>query len=325
MSTSLKKRAFTGTKSRLKAVWARARTNPRWVLMDLLSRFVFVRKIVKSLYEKPGLPQPDVSRSQFQDLDAGKFLGSLNRDGFCTGLNLPRNLTQQLLKFAFESTCYGDANPGFGFRYAEKSKAQRISRQVFSQGTYLVLDRMQPLLNKLANDPLLLSIAGDYIGTTAVITGNRLWWVFATAAADYDTSLTTSFFHYDKDDYSALRMFFFLSRVDENNGPHVVVRGSHTRKRLSQLVSLSERSDREIAATYGDDKLMTICGAPGAGFAEDPFCFHKAVRPVSGDRLMLEIKYAARDYKIFPAPDRTRMTEVIDPMPTVVRRPARVF
>jgi hypothetical protein len=43
---------------------------------------------------------------------------------------------------------------------------------------------------------------------------------------------------------------------------------------------------------------MTICDRAGIGFAEDPFCFHKAITPQNRDRLILELKFTLNNYDI---------------------------
>lgn len=303
-------RLHSGLQRRLAAVWSRATKNPRWLIMDAFSRFVLIRRAVKLIQEEA--KQYDVAASRFMNVDTRAFVASLNRDGFCTGLALPRDAMEKILRFARAAICYGDADPRCGFKYADRAVAQTACKRVFSQATYLFLDDLQQTVDDLATDPLLLSIAANYIRSPPVITGSRLWWVFATPESDYDNSITTSFFHYDKDDYAAVRLFFYLTPVDDGHGPHVVVRGSHLHKNISQIASFGERSDRQIERAYGSDKLTTIYGSPGSGFAEDPFCFHKATRPTDGDRLMLEVKYAARDYKIFPAADRSRAANILD-------------
>jgi hypothetical protein len=281
------------------------------MLMDSLSRFVSIRRTAKLLYRRDR-SHYDLGASKMAPTDIEAFVAALNRDGFADGLRLPPQAVSQMLEFSNRAICYGDANPAFGFRYADKLRAQKAAGRVFSKGTYLFLDDLEPLVDGLARDPLLMAIAARYLGCTPAITGCRLWWVFATPESDYDASITTSFFHYDKDDYSAVRLFFYLTEVDDDHGPHVVVRGSHVDKKMSQLVALAERTDGDITGYYGRDKLVTIYGNSGSGFAEDPFCFHKATRPVAGDRLMLEMKYAARNYNIFPEPDRAAAALILD-------------
>lgn len=314
VTTARNKRTHAGMTVRLKTLWSQASRNPRWFAMDSLSRFAAVRHSMRALQSRPDLDRYDLSRSRIPNVDAQQFLQTLHGDGYCHGLTLPADVLEELQRFASTATCYGDANSRYGFKYADKSAAQLHSQRVFSQATYLFLDEMQPLIDSVANDPLLCRIAASYMNASPVITGSRLWWVFATPEADFDSSLTTSFFHYDKDDYAALRMFFYVTPVlDDDHGPHVVVSGSHRQKQWSQLFSLGQRGDRGILECYGKDRVHTIYGDAGAGFAEDPFCFHKATRPHVGDRLMLEIKYATRNFNIFPRPDRALARNVAVP------------
>lgn len=303
-----------GTASRLKTLWAQASANPHWVAMDALSRFATVRDSLRLLRRRPDLSRYDLAASRMANIEPRECLASLRRDGYFHGLTLPADVVGQLHAFASDATCYGDADVRAGFRYADKIAAQVQCERVFSQATYLFLDEMQSVIDGVATDPLLSFIAASYMNAPPVVTGRRLWWVFATAESDYNTSLTTSFFHYDKDDYAALRWFFYLSPVpDRNHGPHVVVRGSHTDKRLSQLFSLGERGDHGILNCYGPERMDTILGDAGSGFAEDPFCFHKATRPLTADRLMLEIRFATRNFDIFPHPDRAAARNVALP------------
>jgi hypothetical protein len=304
-------RTSVGKTSRLKAIYTRAKRNPHWFVMESFSRFPLVRTTVRLLNRSAASDDHDVAASVFPNLNVPECVEALERDGYCQGLHLPAEVTEEILEFAANATCYGDAQPACGFRYQHKQAAQQASGRVFSQATYFFLEELQPTVRRLCKDPGLLAISARYFGTTPVMTGSRLWWVFATPEADYNSSVTTSFFHYDKDDYSAVRFFFYLTRVDSEHGPHVVVRGSHARKRLSQLISFGERSDRQIVDYYGPERLTTIFGEPGTGFGEDPFCFHKATRPVAGDRLMLEIKFATRDYNIFPQPDRSKVLSIV--------------
>jgi hypothetical protein len=298
--------------TRLQVFLARAARNPRWMMMDTLSRFASVRRASRALRSGATRSAFDVAASMFGGIDPEAFVRTLRQDGFCGGLQIPADTLQKIQSYCATANCYGDANERYGFRYGDKARAQVVASRVFSQATYLFLDGLQPTLDQLANDPLLQEIARHYLAATPVITGVRVWWVFATPEAAYDNSITTSFFHYDKDDYSALRVFFYLSPVDAGSGPHVVARGSHLKKPLSQLVALGERTDAQLVAYYGEQSMHTVCGPAGSGFAEDPFCFHKATRPISGDRLMLEVKYATRNYHIFPYPDRALASNILE-------------
>ena len=49
--------------------------------------------------------------------------------------------------------------------------------------------------------------------------------------------------------------------------------------------------DAEARETYGPEAERLIEGPAGSGFLEDTSCYHKALAPVSADRLMLQFRY----------------------------------
>lgn len=317
-----RRKLHTGMASGLKTLWTQASTNPRWMLMHSLSRFAVVRNAVRSLHRRPLLSQYNLAASRLPLVNTVEFLSALKRHGYRAGLKLPEDVLEKLQRFAASARCYGDADARFGFRYADKVVAQAQSKRVFSQATYLFLDEIQRVIEEVARDPLLAFMAASYLNSTPVITGTRLWWAFATPEEHDDVSSTANCFQYDEDDYAALRLLFYVTPVpDDLHGPHVVVRGSHQDKPLSQLFSSGEGGDRGIRECYGTDRIETIYGEAGDGFAEDPFCFHKTSRPHVGDRLMLEIKYATRNFNIVPPPDRAAARNIFVPWGKVL--PAR--
>lgn len=70
------------------------------------------------------------------------------------------------------------------------------------------------------------------------------------------------------------------------------------KKKITQIISLTQRTDEEVLNSYSHEDVLTICGEVGYGFIEDPYCFHKATRPLLKDRLILQLRFATRDYGI---------------------------
>ena len=99
-------------------------------------------------------------------------------------------------------------------------------------------------------------------------------------------------FHFDLDDWRAVKFFFYLTNVGPENGPHMYVRKSHrNRSVLDQLSLFKSRSDRHVIAKYGRDNLVVIQGSAGTGFVEDPFGFHTGTSVRGAARLILEVEY----------------------------------
>jgi hypothetical protein len=195
------------------------------------------------------------------------------------------------------ATCYADGSPDLPFRNGEKELLECQAGKKFRLGTFNHAFSASPILQALASDPQLVAIARKYLRAEPVLIGARMWWSFAGPAAAEEQIKAGQGFHYDLDGYRAVAFFFYLTDVGPLNGPHVYVRGSHTKKPLRYLVSLyKSRSDSEIATYYGLENQAVSCGSAGFGFAEDIFGFHKGQHPESGDRLIVQVRYGLHDY-----------------------------
>ncbi|MBW4612183.1 MAG: phytanoyl-CoA dioxygenase family protein [Desmonostoc vinosum HA7617-LM4] len=232
----------------------------------------------------------------FPDVNVDAAVNILKTEGLYLGINLPQDMVKEIVAFAKSTTCYGNRKPSLGFHYHQKQQAQQKSGKKFVVGGYFNTALLCPAIKKLQNDPKLLAIAAKYLEAKPVHQGNLMWWSFAGEKTHDQQSQAAQFFHYDLDDYRFLKFFFYLTDVNEQSGPHVCVRGSHQKKKLSHLLVRKRETDQDIIDYYGIESLVNICGKAGSGFAEDPFCFHKGNTPTHQDRLILQIEFARTDY-----------------------------
>lgn len=278
-----------------------ATKNPRWLLMFLLCRLQIVRSVVKSFSQMPSVEKYRKKTSLFETLDVNNAVSSVRRDGLYFGINLPINTVQEILKFAESGSCCANRDSKRRFKIADKNNFQAVYGQKIIVGEYLNASNLCPALKQLENDPKLLEIAATYLNSEPICSGSRLWWNFVVDASLQERlSFAQELFHYDPVDYGAIKFFFYLTDVDSASGPHVCVRGSHKKKKLShQLTLFVGRSDQDIIDYYKSENVLTLCEKAGFGFAEDPFCFHKGTPPKHKDRLMLEIEYRLNDYRLW--------------------------
>ena len=282
---------------RLYSYLKKAARNPPWLIMSILGRFMVFRSAASFFFPPAPLDQYDKQASIFNLHNINSVVMSLKRDGLYSGIWLPKNIRTEIIKFAENNYTYGDLSPDLGFFYSEKEQIEKQINRRFYTAQYYNTNQACPAIDRIRRDPDLLAIAKAYLNTEPIFTGSRLWWIFSVDTESYDTSKTVCFFHYDLDDYCCLRFFFYLTYVDLSSGPHVCVRGSHKKKKMSYVLSpVKRRSDQDIINYYGSERILTLCGGSGFGFAEDTFIYHKATRPQNRDRLMLQIQFAARDY-----------------------------
>jgi hypothetical protein len=82
-----------------------------------------------------------------------------------------------------------------------------------------------------------------------------------------------------------------LTDASAEAGAHVMVLGSQKSKPVGWLFGPARQTDQAIEKHYGKEKVVCLEGAAGTGFIEDTSCFHKALAPVSGERLLLQLRY----------------------------------
>lgn len=222
---------------------------------------------------------------------------TLERDGVYAKLRLREQTLDELKTYSGTATCSGDGNREYPFKISWRGIAEAQFQTRFLVARYLNVQRSCAALNRLLEDPALWTIARGYLRCEPSIVAARMWWSFAgPATADRQTENGQTF-HFDIDGYRSVAFFFYLTEVNQHSGPHICVRGSHKRKSLLHLLSLHKsRRDEEIETAYPDKDILMLCGEEGEGFAEDTFCFHKGLAPRSQDRLLLQIRFALRDY-----------------------------
>lgn len=286
-------------KDRLGDYAGSAKRNPSWALMDVISRFESVRRLMR-LSRVAANPVYPIEKSVFAETCLESAHQQLKREGYLTGFQLPQPMVDSLQSFSDDALCYGNKDRNLGFHIRDLEQAQCDAGTQFSIAVYHNVERQLPLIHELARDPLVMQIAANYFCTAPVYLDCRLWWTFPVGQ-HFDRTKTSAFFHSDRDDYSALRLFFYLSDVDDESGPHELISGSHTNKRLRDLFSLAERNNGEIEGSYGQDRVRRITGPQGSGFMEDPFIFHRSTRPTARPRLVLQLRFATRNHNQFAA------------------------
>ena len=274
-------------------------SNPQRFLMLLFSRFRIIRALFARLYRKNSLKKYEYSSSLFEVLNVEQTVKSLQENGYCFGIYLPEVILKEILRFAYSTEINVDNDPKTKFFFCEKKQAEVDLNQKIIIGNYLNAHSHCSALEKIVRDPKLLAIAARYLDSDPVLIRTQLAWSFVAESEQYKAKgklgIPLILFHYDLDDFRALKFFFYLTDVDLFSGAHICVRGSHKRRKLihSFFRGFSEQS---IFDYYGRENIVNICGKAGFGFAEDPFCFHRGTPPIGSHRLMLQIEFSLHDY-----------------------------
>jgi hypothetical protein len=140
-----------------------------------------------------------------------------------------------------------------------------------------------PHVMELANDPRLLRLATTYLGCTPTISSIGLRWSYPAPAA-----ASVQRFHRDTDEWRILKVFAYLTDVDEESGPHIFLRGSH---RGSRSIFARHYGDDEVKTRYSAAAPMVITGEHGTLFLADTAGIHKGELPTRRPRLLFEVGF----------------------------------
>jgi hypothetical protein len=269
--------------------------------MKVLGRFRLVRMFAPFVCNRRLARPPINNTSLFPALDVDESVRLLRADGLCLGIDLSDEFVNEIVGYAATRVCFGNINPKCGFPPRKRREAEAISGQRFVLGGYF--NTTAPAgcnaIRYLERDPKLWAIAEGFLGTVPRHIGNQLWWSFADERSVAEKRRYAQLYHYDLDGYAFLKFFFYLTEVpDEQAGPHVCVRGTHRRKVFRHRLRYTRFSDEEVLRCYGADKVATIYGKAGSGFAEDTYCLHKGLAPTGRDRLILQIQFALHDFGV---------------------------
>jgi hypothetical protein len=149
------------------------------------------------------------------------------------------------------------------------------------------------VISDLKEDPVLMDLAESYLGYRPRDIEAQLLWSFHSvemSLKERHKLAQAVFYHWDSMAVNGFRVNYYLTDVDEGSGAHVLIPKSHKQKPLKYLFARSTTiNDQPLLDYYGEQKVIE--GKAGSGFAQDVNGFHKALPPITADRLHLHIRY----------------------------------
>lgn len=264
-----------------------------WLTMFIFARFEKVQKYA-GRERDPGSPLPPaaVEPSLLQtELPVQEIVRRIAVDGIADGLRLSEDSVAEVISFAACAPCYGNAEPD---RRLDRSPCGCLISADAVVGDYFDGIADCDVIRQLWGEPRILAIARASLGTRPLPLRSRLWWNFRAdhATAEMRAVHSQNSFHFDLDDWRAVKFFFYMTDVGDENGPHIYVRKSHRiRTMRDQLSPFKSRTSHYLVSRYGRDNFAVMRGPAGAGFVEDPYGFHTGTAVRGAARLMLEFEY----------------------------------
>jgi hypothetical protein len=153
-------------------------------------------------------------------------------------------------------------------------------------------------VQRLLCEQNLITAGARYLNADPVLVSMVMWTSFPWPTAD-DSS--AQLFHYDLDRSNFIKMFIYLTDVDDSNGPHVYVPNSHMDK-PKDLLGGERITDERLSVHYPADTWQTITGKKGTLFFADTQGFHKGAQVHEGSRSILQFNMASDRFGYEPFP-----------------------
>jgi hypothetical protein len=191
---------------------------------------------------------------------------------------------QAMRAFFSVNACADPYRPALGEFVAPDHAPPETHVAFFSNGTIV----RAPYGLEIANDPRVLSIVSEFLGAKPTISLLTAWWSMPHKDGKAEEAER---FHRDVDDIRFVKLFCYLTDVDEVSGPHVFVPGSQN---INKLTRIRRYNDSEIVDAFGENSLRTFTGKAGTAFLENTFGFHRGVPPSQKPRLLFQVLYSLR-------------------------------
>jgi hypothetical protein len=132
----------------------------------------------------------------------------------------------------------------------------------------------------------ILRLASAFLGCKPTLCSIGVRWSFPGS----ESPDMTQAFHRDPDDWRFLKLFVYLTDVDDDEGgPHIYVAGSHNTRRSLRSKTYARE---QLEAQFGKQNMRAIVGARGTTFVADTSGIHAGIPPQRAPRLLLQAQYS---------------------------------
>lgn len=258
-------------------------TNERIQLSDMVS----------ILYPSVKIESPIKNTFPSKEESNEKILEALNTKGFHVFADLLDTETCDKLISEIEKVSFHTKKSTKKITDLTKSNISKIGGNtawVTNQQDLMKIEEVQ----KLAFDTNLLNLVSQFLGSEPVLCQTNCWWSVSKSTHRSNLSGNAQLFHQDTEYLKFVKVFIYLTDVDENNGPHQYIQGTSktAQDRMGEGYNPSSRVDDEKAAElFGKENILTFTGKKGSIIIEDTFGLHKGTPVKEGARLLLQLEY----------------------------------
>lgn len=238
----------------------------------------------------------------FESFKSNEIIDELNKNGFSSTFNLKKEFLDNII----EDCKVNKVIPLIRFdrkkivnpKFYDMDFDNPISpeKDVIWYGYKDVLNWKS--IEKLKKSKQLIDVVKSYLGNNPIIRNSSLWWSFPPIDNEGNTQDSSRYwFHYDIDDAKFLKLFIALKDVNENNGPHLIVKGTNGNKKWKYKLNRIVSSNKLNKGFFKDKEIISMQGKRGTCFFEDTFTYHNGSVPKQ-PRLLLQLEFCLTKHQL---------------------------
>ena len=259
--------------------------------------FSFIRNIRKIKISENKELKPSFTSDS---LDLNQEIKKIDLKGFSNTYSLKQNCLEKLRSEILDNKKNINIKKDYKidlFKRDEENQIKYINRLKDNN-----ISRLTGVLNledffdlkKIVLSNEILEIVSNYIGSNTISINSTYFISLPLDTDKYEKYENAQFFHWDNDFTKFLKLYIYLSDVDDLSGPHAYVAGSHKNKKLDHSLTRLY-SDKDIYSSYNDIKIFH--GKEGSFFFTDSYGIHKGMSPTKNYRIMLNIHFGNNKIK----------------------------
>src|SRR5262245_30869635 len=172
--------------------------------------------------------------SSLGPIDVGDAVRRLERDAYAPGFRVPETTVEAIVRFMRADDSRRIDNPHHAC----------------------------PEIDRLVRDPALVAVARGFLGAEPILLESRMYWTIPVPdeRGRYYGPADHGQFHYDVVDVKSVSVFVYLTDVDAESGPHVVISGSQRSRGLRPRTLDDANAERRFGG-----RMTTIIGSRRTG------------------------------------------------------------
>ena len=260
-------------------------------LIKLFFSIQWIRNLIKSKKIKLNNLKENVIFNQ----NTSHILESLDTKGYSELLNLNETKLSELKTLVYESEDFDkkkinlkNLNLKKNYDESENQYYDRLKSNGISRLTGTINLNNHNFLNEVILSKSVLEIAASYLNCKDISINASFFISNPMNTSKKEKYTNAQYFHWDNDFTKFLKLYIYLTDVEDGCGPHIYIPYTHKRKKPEHKLCRLY-SDENIFNSYNKKKVFY--GKAGTCFFVDGYGLHKGETPYLKPRLMVNIHF----------------------------------